>query len=137
MSTAPFSVLFVDDDPDSRRIFSIIAEFCQLQSVIVEKAADAYRYLTDHTPDVIILDLHMPETDGYNAGRYIREQGLAATSAIVATTSYYTQDTPQEVAARGFNGYIPKPFDARTLLASLQEAVSNRRLILKKRNGNQ
>ncbi len=130
MDSTPLSVLLVDDDPDTCTMFRLIADFYHLQSVIIDNAEAAYEYLAEHTPDVIILDIRLPEIDGYVAHLQIRERGLSSKSAIIATTSYYTMDTPHEIANRGFNGYIPKPFDPTTFIASLQEAIEKRKQIL-------
>ncbi len=129
MNQPPLSVLLVDDDPDSCNMFNMLAEFYHLQSAIVGTAEAAYDYLTDHTPYVIILDIRLPGADGYLAHRQIRERGLSSRSAIIATTGYYTPDTPQEIAAKGFNGYIQKPFDPATFLTILQEAITKRQQI--------
>ncbi len=130
MSSTPLSVLLVDDDPDTCNLFGLLADYYHFQSAVVGDAEAAYDYLAEHTPDVIILDIRLPGTDGYAAHRTIRERGFAFTSAIVAATAYYTMDTPQQVAARGFNGYIQKPFDPDTFVSSLQEAIRTRRRIL-------
>ncbi len=124
MTSLPLSVLLVDDDRDARNVFQMIVEHYHLQITVVESAEDAYKYLTKSTPDVIVMDIFLPGIDGYQALHHIRKHGLAPSSAVVATTAYYTPDTAREVLAWGFNGYLQKPFDPDTLVSYLEQMVS-------------
>ena len=73
--------------------------------------------------DIVIMDIFLPGIDGYQALRRIRQTALAPECRFVATTAYYTNDTEQEIAKRGFDGYIPKPFDSSRLIAYLESIV--------------
>ncbi len=121
MTNVPLSVLLVDDDRDARNVFQMIIEHHHLQITVVESAEDAYKYLTKSSPDVIVIDIFLPGIDGYQALHHIRKHGLAPTSAVVATTAYYTSDTSREVLAWGFNGYLAKPFNPETLVPYLEQ----------------
>jgi CheY-like chemotaxis protein len=123
MPSVPLSVLLIDDDRDARNVFQMIIEHYHLQFAVVENAEDAYQYLSKSTPDVIVIDIFLPGTDGYQTLHHIRKHGLAPASAVVATTAYYTSDTQREVLAWGFNGYLPKPFNAETLVPFLQQVA--------------
>jgi CheY-like chemotaxis protein len=125
MTSIPLSVLFIDDDRDARNVFQMIIEHHHLQITVAENAEDAYKYLSKMTPDVIVIDIFLPGIDGYQALHHIRKQGLAPTSAVVATTAYYTPDTQREVLAWGFNGYLPKPFNLETLVPYLQQIATS------------
>jgi CheY-like chemotaxis protein len=92
---------------------------------VAEDAETAFSYLAIHNPDVIILDIFLPGMDGYQAFAQIRRQGMAPTSRIIATTSYYTDDTPSEVMERGFNGYLAKPVNTITLVPYIQQVAKS------------
>ncbi len=124
MTSEPLSILLIDDDQDARNVFQMIIEHHHLRITVVESAEDAYKYLTKSTPDVIVIDIFLPGIDGYQALHHIRKHSLAPTSAVVATTAYYTSDTQREVLAWGFNGYLAKPFNPDTLVAYLEQVVS-------------
>ncbi len=123
MTNAPLSVLLIDDDRDARNVFQMIIEHYHLHIAVVENAEDAYKYLSNSTPDVIVIDIFLPGIDGYQALHYIRKHELAPASAVVATTAYYTSDTQREVLAWGFNGYLPKPFNPETLVSYLEQVA--------------
>ena len=126
MSKKLGSVLLVDDDPHTCNIFQMVMEHFNLDFTIVNDADAAFLALKTSIPDVIVLDIFLPGTDGYQIFNRIRQQSLAPDSAIVATTAYYTPDTQSDVMARGFQGYLPKPLDSASLVPSLEKAITNK-----------
>lgn len=114
------SILLVDDDHYAREIFQIVMEHHEIPFTIVSDAEDALVYLRDNNPDVVVMDIFLPGMDGYQAVQEIRKTTRGATCKVVATTAYYTNDTPQEVRTRGFDGFIPKPFTPSGLVSYLQ-----------------
>ena len=111
MSNHPMSVLLVDDDFDAQSVFELVMQHYKVPFNIVGDAETALDFLKTHTPDVVVMDIFLPGMDGYQALDRIRRSALASGSRIIATTAYYTNDTQQEVIRRGFDGYVPKPFD--------------------------
>ena len=119
------SVLLVDDDPYTCDLFKLILEHHGLPYHIFQTPADALEYLKTQRPDIIVVDLFLPGIDGYRTHDAIRRLPDMADCKIVATTSYYTADTQQEVLRRGFDGYIPKPFEAGELVAYLERIAQS------------
>lgn len=120
MSVSAFSTLLVDDDPHVCEVFKLVMAHHQLPLEILNDAESALSYLAVHHPDVIVMDIFLPGLDGYQALNRIRGASLAPNSKVIATTAYYTNDTEQEIMNRGFDGYIPKPFDSNKLVQYLQ-----------------
>ena len=117
------SVLLVDDDPDACHIFELVMQHHRLPYEIAEDAESALEMLKKHMPDIVVLDLFLPGMDGYQALDRIRRMSSAPECKIVATTAYYTQETQNEVITRGFNGYLPKPFDPSTFVNYLHTVL--------------
>ena len=120
------SVLLVEDDPHTCNIFKMVMDHHALDLTIVGDAEMAFQHLENHSPDVIVLDIFLPGTDGYQIFNRIRQQSLAPNAAIIATTAYYTEETHSDVLARGFQGYLPKPLDSSSLVSSLENAIQNK-----------
>jgi CheY-like chemotaxis protein len=116
------SVLLVDDDPHSQAVFELVMQHFELPFSVVENAEKALRFLETNAPDVVLMDIFLPDLDGYQVLDRIRRADLAPASRIIATTAYYTHDTEQEVMQRGFDGYVPKPFD-KDLVSYLQRVI--------------
>jgi CheY-like chemotaxis protein len=123
MTQRPISILLVDDDPGTRDVFQLVMDHYQMPLITFEDAEGALVYLQNHTPDVIVLDLFLPDLDGYQVLKQIRRNSLAPDSRFVATTAYHTADTEHETITQGFDGYLPKPFDSTQLVAYLQKVI--------------
>ncbi|MBA3868864.1 MAG: response regulator [Anaerolineae bacterium] len=111
MRQQPLSVLLVDDDLDAQSVFELVMQHYNVPFNIVGDAETALDFLKTNTPDIVVMDIFLPGMDGYQALDRIRRTTTASGSRVIATTAYYTNDTQQEVIRRGFDGYVPKPFD--------------------------
>lgn len=119
------SVLLVDDDPHTRAIFELLMEYYEMPFSVAHDSAEAIDHLRRHSPDVIVIDLFLPGTDGFQVLKTIRPLPEASQCRILATTAYYTNDTWREVLARGFDGYLPKPFVPDSFIAYLCGTVDD------------
>ena len=71
-------------------------------------------------PDLILLDIHMPRMDGYEAARLLREDSECCRLPIVAVTALAMVGDREKILASGFSGYIAKPIDPETFPAQIQ-----------------
>src|ERR1700674_4302517 len=112
MSTQPISVLLVDDDEITCDLFKTIMYHHQYPLVVFHDAETAIDYIKTHqpAPEAIVIDIFLPGLDGYQMANVVRKDGLDVDSTLIATTAYYTSDTPASVRLQGFDGYLPKPF---------------------------
>lgn len=124
MTDKKMSVLLVDDDPDTRNVFQLVLSHFDLELTVAEDAETAFSYLGSHKPDVIVMDIFLPGLDGYQALQHIRKNALVPDCHIVATTAYYTPETPKDVLAWGFSGYLQKPLNPTKLVPYLQQIVA-------------
>jgi type II secretory ATPase GspE/PulE/Tfp pilus assembly ATPase PilB-like protein/ActR/RegA family two-component response regulator len=110
-------VLITDDEPITRMLVKLLLErehYEVLEACTGREAVDIARR---ERPDLLLIDLNMPEMDGYQAIAQMRkEQGLTAMS-IVVLTSEDGPDVERRVLQLGADDYIVKPFDAEVLLA--------------------
>ena len=79
-------------------------------------------------PDVIVSDIEMPVMDGYEATKEIRK--YSAKVPIIAITAFAYASDEQRVMESGFDGYMPKPINARLLKAQLTEIMQKRIILL-------
>lgn len=117
--TSPFSVLLIDDDPDTQAVFQDVLDHYEIDLSVAFNKASALAALAEHVPDVIVLDIFLPDTDGYKLLKLIRNLPQPVRCPIVATTAYYTSDLMAQLQERGFDGCLLKPLDPGTLAESL------------------
>ena len=83
-----------------------------------------------YNPQIILMDINMPVMDGYEATKEIRK--YSAKVPIIAITAFAYASDEQRVMESGFDGYMPKPINARLLKAQLTEIIQKRIILLKR-----
>ncbi|MCM1331681.1 MAG: response regulator [Bacteroides sp.] len=84
---------------------------------------EAVELFKQHKPDMIVMDINMPNMDGYEATREIRK--LSRTVPITAVTAYAFASDKEKIMENGFNGYVSKPVNAAKLKSELKKMVDN------------
>jgi CheY-like chemotaxis protein len=101
-------VAVVDDNADNRLIIRTILEE-QYQIVEFASGADAIRGFRKDRPDVVVLDISLPEMDGTEVLRLIRIDSDLRDLPIIALTAHAMAGDREKYLAAGFNDYISKP----------------------------
>ena len=125
MAAPEFSVLLVDNDPYMCEIFELILDYHEIPICIFSEATGALEYLQSNKVSLIIIELYLPEIDGYQLLIRIRASGLAPDSKIIATSADYSDHTAQETQSNGFDGFIPKPFDVGGIVPYLRRIAGD------------
>ncbi len=85
---------------------------------------DALEYLNKNKPDLILLDIQLPEMDGYIVAKKIRELGHLQNINIVAVTSYAMAGDREKAIDAGCNGYIEKPINPDSFVSQIKKFIS-------------
>jgi CheY-like chemotaxis protein len=118
-----WTVLLVDDEPDSLDLISVMIEH---EGAVVHCAAsgdECLILLKELVPTLVVVDLAMPHPDGWDLLEYIRANPATANVPVVATTAFHTANVAQQAVDAGFDAYIPKPLKSQQLLDTLYRAV--------------
>ena len=119
---AGLRVLVVEDNEINQQIAREILESAGLLVDVAENGAVALTHLRSAgtLPDAILMDLQMPELDGYEASRWIRADDRFAAIPIIAMTAHVTDDERVRCLAAGMVDHVPKPVEVRHLLDTLE-----------------
>jgi signal transduction histidine kinase/CheY-like chemotaxis protein len=111
------TVLIVEDD--IRNVFALTSVFEPLGAsvTIARNGVEALQALDRSRPDIVLMDIMMPEMDGLTAMRHIRERHELRTLPIIALTAKAMPDDYQECLAAGANDYLAKPLDVDKLVS--------------------
>lgn len=113
-------ILVVDDDPD---ILSIMCVTLRAMGHRVEEAVNGREAVTlarSAHPDLIFMDLMMPEMDGYEATRLLKAEQATAGIPVVALTAKAMRGDEEEGRRAGMDGYVTKPFRISQVLETVQ-----------------
>jgi CheY-like chemotaxis protein len=115
MSPPAKSALLVDDNADVRFLARCLLEGAGFAIAEAESGAMALDLLSQDLPDIILLDVQMPDMDGWETLRAIRDDPATSNLPVVLWT---VKGRPEDMVRGwelGCDGYLPKPFDARQL----------------------
>ena len=124
MTTTPLRVLVVDDEPPIRRFLRASLRAQGYHVLEAEDGITALDLIHRNPPDVIILDLGLPDIDGVEAIRRLRHQG--STAPIIVLSSRTDEPGKVEALDLGADDYVTKPFGMEELLARLRAALRHR-----------
>jgi signal transduction histidine kinase len=112
-------ILVVDDNQDAVRTLTMLLELLDYEVYSAYDGVAAQELAYRHYPDVMLLDLGLPDIDGYELARRFRSDASFAETRLVAITGYGGEDNRQRALAAGFDCHLTKPVD----LSILQEVL--------------
>lgn len=122
---SPPVVMVVDDDEDIRFLITRVMRSEGYGVVEAATAAEAKLVTLNETPDLILMDLGMPDADGLSAIWDLREQGEVANVPVVIVSAYDAFDLRAEATAAGCAGYLTKPVDMEELKTVVRKILEN------------
>ncbi len=119
-----FKIAVVEDNPDNRLLVSAILDDAYDLSEY-ESGAEVLAGLKDNPPDLMLLDISLPEMDGTEVLAWIRKQPEFQSLPVIALTAHAMAGDREKFLAVGFNDYVTKPIlDEDVLLEAIQRCLS-------------
>jgi PAS domain S-box-containing protein len=127
MELAGLTVLVVDDQPDARELIKRVLEDCSATVLTAASADEALAVVKASRPQVLITDIGMPGTDGYELLRQVRELESARGGRVpaIALTAFARSEDRTRALRAGFQVHVAKPVDPSELVATVA-AVAGR-----------
>ncbi len=119
------TILVVDDDPEVVRYLKFLLS-PRYNVITCFSADDAFQKATETHPDLIISDVVMPDMNGYNLTRKIKDDLHLCHIPVILITAKSTVDNQVEGLNSGADAYVTKPFDPNYVLALVQSQLANR-----------
>ena len=107
-------ILLVKDNEQNRYLATFLLEASGFQVLHAPDGRQAIALATRELPDLILMDIQMPEMDGYEAARHIRATAGLEGIPLVAVTSYAMTGDREKAMRLGFAGYLEKPIATDT-----------------------
>ncbi|CAN5834768.1 hypothetical protein BH18ACI5_BH18ACI5_04920 [soil metagenome] len=114
-------ILVVDDQPDARDLVKRVLEDCSATVVTAARTDDALRLVEEERPDVLITDIGMPDADGFELLRRVREMGSERGGRVpaIALTAFARSEDRTRALRAGFLVHVSKPVDPSELVATV------------------
>ena len=122
----PNTILVVDDNDMNLVLLSKILGLEGFQVVTAQNGTDALRAVEDKVPDLAILDVMMPDMDGYELCRRLRQSQIALKMPIVMLTAMSSEEERRLALDAGANDVWTKPFEMNVLRQRIGELLNNK-----------
>ena len=117
-------VLVVDDNVDAAEAMALMLEMHDCNSSIVHCGLAAVAASLSFMPDMILLDIGLPDIDGYEVARRLRADPTTCGVFLVALTGWGSAEDKLRSTATGFDAHLTKPVDVETILSLLQARIA-------------
>ena len=121
------TILVAEDSASNYKLFESILKY-DYHLIHAWDGMEAVEMFRKHNPQIVLMDINMPVMDGYEATREIRK--YSAKIPIIAVTAFAYASDEQKVMESGFDGYMPKPINAKLLKAQLVDIMQKRIILL-------
>jgi CheY-like chemotaxis protein len=122
----PLRILVIDDNVDAAEAMGLLLELAGHQVSVrndgVTGIAEAVRFQAE----VVFCDITMPGLDGYEVAAALRAHDVTREAHLVAVTGMVAEADRRRAEAAGFDGFLPKPFDQKALVAMLEAREAGR-----------
>ena len=126
MSDRGNTILYVEDNPDNRNLIRRVLNAEGYTVVEASRADQAFDKLESEHIDLILMDINMPDMDGYTLTAKIKKMEKYKNIPIVAVTANVMRGDREKSLEAGCDGYIQKPIDIDTLAQQIERFITRR-----------
>ena len=114
-------ILVVEDNEKNMKLFRDVLNATGYRTLEATTGSEAIDMASEHAPDLVLMDIQLPDLDGVQALHRLRAGLRTATIPVLALTAQAMQGDRERFLAAGFDGYLSKPVDVRELIETVRE----------------
>jgi two-component system cell cycle response regulator DivK len=114
-------ILVVEDNEKNMKLFRDVLVATGYRTLEATTGTEAVEMATEHTPDLVLMDIQLPDLDGASALLRLRADERTAAIPVLALTAQAMRGDRERFLAAGFDGYLSKPVDVRELIGTVRE----------------
>jgi CheY-like chemotaxis protein len=118
------TILMAEDDEDTRRIYSVLLRHSGFRVVEAATGAEAVRKAAEHVPDLILMDMNLPDLDGREAARRIKSDPRSSGAPLIAFSAVVDSCADLREGNAPFDGFIAKPVTLSELIRRVDAYLS-------------
>jgi two-component system cell cycle response regulator DivK len=112
-------VLVVEDNEKNMKLFRDVLLSAGYRTLEATTGEEAVVVATEHSPDLVLMDIQLPDIDGIEALGRLRADGQTASLPVLALTAQAMEGDRERFLAAGFDGYLSKPVNVADLVATV------------------
>jgi len=120
------NILIVDDSELNRRLLAIMLREFDFITFEAEDGAEGLQMIKENTPDLILMDLYMPNLDGYQTLKKLKRNKKTSNIPVVVVTASASEEEKENVYSAGFDSYITKPVSKELLLKEIHRLIGKK-----------
>jgi two-component system, cell cycle response regulator DivK len=120
-------ILIVEDNEKNLKLVRDLLQFKGYRTLEAETAEDGIRLAQAKQPDLILMDIQLPGTDGITALHQLRAEPRTAAIPVIALTAFAMKDDRQRFLDAGFDGYLDKPINVKTFPEQVRQIYESAR----------
>ncbi len=121
MANQPKEVLIVEDNEDNSLLAEKILTYYGFKTVVMPHGQAALQYCETHKPDLILMDLSLPDIDGMEVTRLLRKKQQYQQVPIIALTAHAMRGIQETTQEAGLNDFLTKPFLPNDLITIVRK----------------
>jgi two-component system, cell cycle response regulator DivK len=119
-------VLVVEDNERNMKLFRDVLAATGFRTLEATTGREAIDLALEHGPDLVLMDIQLPDLDGVQALHRLRGDARTATIPVLALTAQAMRGDRERFLAEGFDGYVSKPVNVRELIGIVREHCGGR-----------
>jgi two-component system cell cycle response regulator DivK len=116
---APKKVLIVEDNELNMKLFHDLIEACGHQILETRDGIEALKLARLHRPDLILMDIQLPEVSGLEVTRWLKEDDELRSIPVIAVTAFAMKGDEEKIRSGGCEAYIAKPISVSNFLDTI------------------
>ncbi len=118
------TVLIVEDNELNMKLFHDLLEAHGYNILQTRDGMEALRIARQHRPDLILMDIQLPEVSGLEVTKWIKEDDQLRSIPVIAVTAFAMKGDEEKIREGGCEAYIAKPISVTSFLATIEEFLS-------------
>jgi two-component system cell cycle response regulator DivK len=120
------TILIVEDNEKNLKLVRDVLQVKGFATLEAGTAEDGIKLATEHKPDLILMDIHLPGMNGIEALKVLRAEKATAAIPVIAVTASVMQQDRKQITEAGFDAYVGKPINLKEFLDAVRAALERK-----------
>ncbi|MFD0834357.1 response regulator [Mariniflexile aquimaris] len=120
------TILIIEDNEQNMYMLSYLLEKSNYKILKAFNGLDGLRMAHENNPEIILIDIQLPDMDGYEICNKLRHNGLPKNTTIIAVTSYAMGGDKEKAIEAGADGYLEKPINPETFVKQMESIINSK-----------